>query len=112
MASTLHMVTVQGNMYRIYPNGDIQRLDQVDHRPSGNWKLLYLERRKKRIPVSELFELAEQNRIVEFESYANNNDEIVLRHKNRKARYTVIDRDHGTIRDWSDGPARIIIERK
>lgn len=112
MANTLHMTTVQGNMYRIYQDGCIQRLDLKDFHPSTNWRLLYLERRKEKITVQELFKLAEENRIVEFESYAKNNGEIVLRHKNRKARYTVIDYDHGTLRGWSDGPARIILERE
>lgn len=97
--------TFAGHYYTVYENGGIQRMDLPDFKPSTNWKLVSLVKPNgsKVFSLPEIFEKAEANGFVEFESEARHNGEFILRFKNRKPRLFVMDNDHGCIRQWGDG---------
>lgn len=93
--------TPYGNQYRIYENGNIERMD-MPGMISGQWKMLGISHVKRShfIPLSELL-----------------NGKIPLEqvYKNGNPQWTVRDLDHGTTREWGNtkvhGIARIEIER-
>lgn len=110
----IQLRTHAGHYYRIHENGNIQRLDIKDFKPSDSWQALglFTPRGKKVFSLPEIFEKAEANGFVEYEEYARNNGEVILRHKNRKPKLFLVDVDHGTIRQWGDGVVAIIMVKE
>lgn len=106
--------TFAGHYYRIHENGNIQRMDMPDFKPSGLWKAVRLVKPNgsKVFSLPEVFEKAEANGFVEYESDARQNGEFILRHKNRKPKLYLMDNDYGTLRQWGDGIVSITLVRE
>lgn len=106
--------TMQGHYYRIHENGNIQRLDMRDFKPTSNWRATGLAKKTgtRVFSLPEIFERAEAEGFVEWESNARHNGEFILRQKNRKPKLFLMDNDHGFPRLWSDGVVSIIMVRE
>ena len=109
----LLITTTSGQLYRIHENGNIERTDIEDFKPSGQWKVLRFDKwnGSKQFSLEEVFARAEENLFVEFASEARQNGEFILRNKNRTAKLFIRDNDHGSVRSWSDGIAKIQLIR-
>ncbi len=85
----LKLLTAYGDRYIIHENGDIERTD-MDHKPSGQWKLLGIQHVKssRYIPLSDL--------------WAINLNAFGWLYKNGHPQWTVRDLDHGTTRVWGN----------
>lgn len=90
VAPIFKLWTTDYKYFDILPNGDIVRLDQSDFRPSGQWKIVGITPNKGPIiPFDDL--------TADFVST------LKWQLKNGKARYSVVDYDHGTRRMWGNG---------
>lgn len=85
----LGITTPYGNRYVVHENGDIQRTD-LEHKPSGNWKMLGIKvvRGSLFLPLAKITQ-----------EWLNT---YPLLYKNGNPRYTVMDLDHGTRREWGN----------
>lgn len=86
----LTITTPYGNKYIIHDNGNIQRTDIADFVPSEQWKLLGIRKAGggPLIPLSAITK----------EWLADN----TLTFKNGNPRFTGVDLDHGTRREWGN----------
>lgn len=88
--SKLHITTPYGNRYIVHENGDIQRTD-IDHEPSGQWKFRGIRNLRcstLSIPLENIPEFLDRKPPLLF--------------KNGNPRWTVMDIDHGTYREWGN----------
>ncbi len=85
----LTITTPYGYRYVVHENGDIQRTD-LEHKPSGNWKMLGI------VPVRGGAIIPLRQITLEWL------DIHPLLYKNGNPRYTVMDLDHGTRREWGN----------
>ena len=81
--------TPYGEVYKIHDNGDIQR-QNVEHTVSGKWKLIGI-RKVVGGPITPLASITK-------EWLATHE----LLYKNGNPRYTGVDLDHGTHREWGN----------
>lgn len=84
------ITTPHGSLYLIHDNGDIQRTD-MQHTPSGQWKLVGVENVKS---------FHDFTRFDHLDEWLATNPQLL--YKNGNPRYTVRDFDHGSIRSWGN----------
>lgn len=91
---TLYLCTPYGDQYRVYENGNIQRLDGQNI-ASDSWRMLSLAhvRLNHSIPLRRVFELF---------TVGNSEPRPELLYQNGKPQWIVRDLDHGTIREWGN----------
>lgn len=94
---TLRVVTESGKYYDILDTGDIKRLDMPGFVPSGQWKMLGM----KHVSRNSYMTLSEIRRAL-LPSEVMPTPMPILRYKNGRGQWLMIDYDHGTRRQWGD----------
>ena len=100
---TLYIRTQSGHQYHVLDTGDIVRLDIEGFQPSGQWKMQGIRHCKRTRDVLTLGTI--RRAFGPSEVWPTKRPELL--YKNGKPQWRMIDLDHGTTREWSDGITEI-----
>lgn len=108
--------TCLGYLFRVYEKDS--SIHELGAEPSSfgsqPWTLekIVKSNGSKVYSTTELFDLAEADKFVEFESHANRNGEVILRNKNRSPKLFIQDSFTGCTSIWVDGIANITLVKE